>query len=165
MSAVCAFGWATPALSEPQIIVDPVAVTVTASQSERQLLRVPSLDFTFTVVAECPTATTPHAVYVSVADGISYQRDRTADLFEIELTVPANQVPPIRVNDFCAATDSEERIHYADGALTAQLGIMCESEPDQNGHVLITTTPFSQDLDIEFVCEPQDETGEISDDD
>ncbi|MEM7430892.1 MAG: hypothetical protein AAF351_03015 [Pseudomonadota bacterium] len=157
LGSIC---WASPAAAETSIIVDPASVTVTAEQSNRELLSLPALTYAFTIEADCGADKTPFSISISAADTVARSLTEADRLFEIELQIPARQLPPMKINDFCTVDDAEPKTVYVEGALTAQLEIECHAEPENSNFYY---RYLSHPLDIELACESTEQADEARD--
>ena len=96
--------------AEPPVVQ---VVPVSAAAPGRQFIQLPTLEYRFAVHAACGAERTPRSLSVSIADsrvtlsGTALQ-DRPAD--ELVLTVPARQLAPVAVDDFCIAGDDSPAV-------------------------------------------------------
>lgn len=136
-------------------------VEVTPRSGRRASIVLPAIEYVFSVNALCATSFEPKSVSVTVADSRSFLGPNElvgADVApEVRLTVPASQIAPLIVADFCIAASDQEAVP-ADGpaatgesmtvpaTLSASASLLCVSEGKQE--LLYTTTP----LDVTLTC-------------
>ena len=129
---------------------DPVSARITPVSEGRKLVSLPSLEFRIGVDARCSDDEQPRSVSVSVADtrttlsGDGIIRDATNF---VSLTVPASQIAPIPVNEFCTSEDWADRQMLVADAVTAHLSLRCGNE---QGESIIYAT---RQLAVALTCE------------
>ena len=143
------------------ISVDVPEVTLTpATETGRNFIRLPSLEYSFSLRASCRGGSTPGSVSLSVADTRTAIPGAQIDEGEealVALTVPARQIAPLPLDGFCGvATDDaggtrsdeagRERITVP-AALSAQASVRCEDDTGED------ITYVSKALDVTLVCE------------
>ena len=148
--------------------VGAAAATVTISESGngRASLRLPALEFVFRLRPVCAEPFRAGSILLTVADSRrtlneEQLEDETA-VSELRLTVPASQIAPVLVTDFCSAEADPDNDSYAQrsesltlpGTLSANASLLCVTESEQE--IVYTTAP----LDVTLVCGPVDETVE-----
>lgn len=171
--AVCLSAGATAATAaeEPaqDVILTPETpvVDISPGRPGRQLVELPALEYTFDVEARCPVDWTPESLSLNVADSrvtigageLSARGDR-----KVVLKVPAGQLAPITINDFCveAATapglaadrprpDTPRESRSADrvtipAVFSAHASLLCRSELEPR------ITYVSLPLDVTLSC-------------
>jgi hypothetical protein len=142
-------------------------VSVAPRNPGRNFLRLPTLEYVFEVLVKCSDGRSPKSLSLNVADS---RRSLLAEQIvddgptEISLNIPASQIAPLVVEDFCvaaieengeAASDAQTQISIP-SALSAQASLLCEGEDDK------TMTYVSRTLDVSLVCErpPRDEVSQ-----
>jgi hypothetical protein len=89
-----------------EFAAEPPVVAVPATTPGRRFIDLPALEYRFEVQAACTGNRTPRSLSISVADsrvalaGAAINADAAGELV---LTVPARQLAPIAVDDFCVA--------------------------------------------------------------
>ena len=144
-----------------QVTAAPATVTIAPGSARRQSIILPALEYVFSLNARCADSFAPETVALTIADSRTFLR--SAELagdsarHEMPLTVPADQLAPLIVGDFCPATgDAAMAQRTADNSavltvsatLTATASLLCVA--DNRREMIYTTTP----LDIMLVCEP-----------
>ncbi len=141
--------------SEPQ-------VRISLRSGRRDYLRLPSLEYTFVFTARCSVDFEPHSVSLSIADSrASLSTDRLADLAtgaELKMTVPAKQLAPLAIENFCVRNDGETDSEIAPlntetpvhAVFSAQASLLCTNEDQQQ------ITYASNPLDIVLICNDAD---------
>ena len=101
-----------PALAQHAVSLDASTPTVDiAPRSHSRSLRLPPLDYEFALTPACATPLTPQSVTVTVADTkTTLGATELAENNEIRLslTVPAEQIAPVTVAEFCHLPDADE---------------------------------------------------------
>ena len=79
------------------------------------------------------------------------ERLESAAPVEFAVTIPASQIGPVAVEDFCAGnsddSDTEQRVIRIPAVLSAQASLLCESDAGSN------ITYASESLDVTLHCE------------
>lgn len=121
-------------------------------------MRLPTLSFEFTVDASCSDGKAPDSLSLSIADTrVTNSLDSdTGSRLELTVSVPAAQIGPIAVNQFCAADNpdsvqDERATLRIPAVLSAQAALLCASE---SGNEMIYT---SESLDVLLRCDREDE--------
>lgn len=133
-------------------------VSVAPRDVGRNFMRLPALEYLFEIRASCSDGRVPKSVSLNVADSRkSLAADQIVDggPTELSLQVPASQIAPLVVENFCisltgedadAASDARKQVSIS-SALSAQASLLCESEDDK------AMTYVSRPLDVSLVCE------------
>ena len=139
------------------LVIRPSVATVTIAPagSGRRPLRLPSLTFSFEMSHECAPDYLPASLSLAVADSRrSLGRAALAEAngrATLAMEVPASQLPPLIISDFCAADEAANGPELGErvwtGALSALASLRCESETESQ------TTYAVSPLDISVVCE------------
>ena len=128
-----------------------------AQQSVTQnMIHLSTLDYTFEINATCREGFKIEAVSLNIADtrkSKTLKRMESNESFEIEMTVPAAQIPPITVDNFCIQekqTDSSKvtTIEKVPSVLSVQAALLCSNE------ALSKMTYSSKSLDVVIHCHP-----------
>lgn len=126
----------------------------------RNFLRLPTLEYRFEIHVQCSDSRAPESLSLNVADtrkSLAADRIVTDGPTEISLRIPARQIAPLVVEDFCVAPDeddddaasearSQSRITIP-AALSAQASLLCAGGEDQ------AMTYVSTALDVSLVCD------------
>lgn len=153
-------GESTPDSSLTVVANTPV-VSIQPRQGNGKFIRLPALEYTFKIRARCKLNRKPTSLLLSIAD--TRKSLGAADLSreppaELTLKIPAEQIGPIAVEEFCHAAD--ENIASNDNiknqltifaALSAHASLRCESESDQHVNYV------SKTLDVKLICEQPDQ--------
>jgi len=150
---------AGPAVAKDTLSVtaDAPAVELSPRSAGRNFVRLPTLEFKFEIESSCSGGRSPGALSLSVADT---RKSLAADQIisdgptEISLRIPASQIAPLVIEDFCTAQVDEngDRINEAPtkitipAALSAQASLLCEGEEDR------AITYVSRPLDVSLEC-------------
>lgn len=141
-------------------------VTVLPRAAPRNPLRLPTLEYVFALRIHCVEPFQPSSVSLAIADT---RRTLTADdlhddgAAEVSLTVPANQLAPVPLENFCVELPIEAAdlapTPAGDGesvtlpaTLSAQASLLCVSGSKQE--ITYTATP----LDVTLTCQREDDS-------
>lgn len=139
---------------------DVPEVRIESRGAGRDFVRLPALSFAFTFHASCSEDLLPVSLQLSVADTRKTLRGNEITANNATLTalnIPANQIAPVVIRDFCGRPDADDidgqsrdelsRIIIIPAALSAQASLRCASESDAQ------TVYVSGPLDIALACE------------
>lgn len=134
-----------------ELLVDagPATASIEPQGDGRRLVRLPALEFRFDIRAECDPARELTSVSISVADtrktlGAADLPDAVPVAASIEL--PARQIAPVAVDDFCPETQGESSSLLIQDVVTAQLSLRCAG-PDGD-----SMTYVSRPLAVTLLC-------------
>ena len=122
-------------------------VEIDVAPAERQLVRLPALEFAVVIDAACDSGE-PRSLSLSVADSRwTWNAASLADDQRIETTleVPRKQIAPVALESVCSDGVTTEPM-LVRGALLAHLSLRCEQEDTSRIHYEVAP------LDIELVC-------------
>jgi hypothetical protein len=146
-------------------------VDISVRNPGRTYIRLPTLEFTFDIAANCSALFSPQSVSLNIADSretisIDESAGRVADV-QLGLNVPAKQLAPLVVENFCVAPVSDDnqddaRQHdFSNGGnmivrsvLSVQAALLCVNEDEQE------MVYQSRPLDITLVCNAEDDAAE-----
>lgn len=157
------------------VVAEVTAIAVPPQPSERHFFELPSLDYVFRIEARCHSDWEPESLSLSVADS---RVTRTATELEgkanqqLELKIPAKQLAPIAMRDFCvigpaaegsvAEGETPHRNHHATpgtgemtigAALSVHASLRCSLGDEQR------TIYVSQPLDVTLTCAAPETAG------
>ena len=163
----CLAGAGSAELHSLRVTAATPAVTVVAQPGDRHFFNLPSLDYAFQLEARCGKDWTPESLTLSVADsrtslGSAQLHESSAQ--QVKLHVPARQIAPIVLRDFCVIDGTAEgsgveaktgahslvrapRQLTVSAALSAQASLRCSSDDEKK------TIYVSQPLDVTLDCE------------
>ena len=127
-------------------------VNVSTRPAGRNFLNLPALRFNFVIAAHCPGPGEPVSFSLSVADTrVSMDADRleAGGPLEFSVTVPASQIGPVAIDDFCALDDGERMPQdpmRIPAVLSAQASLLCATDSGNN------MTYASESLDVTLHC-------------
>ena len=108
---ICAAGADDSRLHALTVAAEVAAVAVAVQPPERHFFELPSLDYVFRVEARCHSDWKPESLSLNVADS---RVTRTGTELEgnasqqLELKIPAKQLAPIAMRDFCVIDPATE---------------------------------------------------------
>lgn len=146
---------ATATASDLTVDADTPAVTVSTRPGRRNFMQLPALQFRFRVDAQCDAGASADRFSLSIADTrISLPRERLVERWnEVTVTIPADQIPPVRIEGFCTVEPGEapgDQPIRIPSVLSAQSSLLCVS--DTGGDMIYTSTS----LDVLVHCQAPD---------
>lgn len=121
------------------------ALTLQANETSAQLalreqgpqqVSLPSLEFSLLATIACPAGAAVESVTASIADTqMRFGPDDISDqsALDVRISVPANQVAPVTVTDFCVAgVPGDKNTLLVPGVATAQVSLRCRSEKESS---------------------------------
>ena len=149
---------AAAADEDPRLLVSasvPV-VELTPRSRNAPLIRLPKLSYDFRIRSSCTEGLNLQYVMISVADTRKkIMADELANKTEavIPMTIPAKQIAPLNVADFCRVgstyndgNDYDQGLKTVTGALSAQASMLCADEKVEQ------VTFVSASLDVSLSC-------------
>jgi hypothetical protein len=142
------------------VVANSPAVPLAPRNPGRNFVRLPTLEYMFEIYTYCSDSRSPASLSLNVADTRkSLQASQIASdgPTEISLKIPANQIAPLVVEDFCivevqedsdAISESQTQITIP-AALSAQASLLCAGDEDK------AITYVSSTLDVSLVCDTQ----------
>jgi hypothetical protein len=142
-----------------QLLVDAQAavVEIDAVAEDRQLIKLPNLQFELAIRPTCGAAGRVESISVSAADTRqSYGVDdiNEQSIVNAPLSIPSQQLGPLRIGDFChtaVANKADDMEMTIWGALTAHLSLRCLNDEEPS------ITYVSQALDVVLRCNNVDD--------
>ena len=143
------------------IVANTPTATIQAREANKKFIELPTLEYAFEIHIRCLHNRKPTSVLLSVADTHkSLHADDFASGSRVGMTlrIPAAQMGPIAVENFCHLTDKrvasdtdamQQLTIFA--ALSAHASLRCESDTDQK--VMYVSEP----LDVILICEYPDQ--------
>jgi hypothetical protein len=139
------------------VVANAPAVPLVPRDPGRDFVRLPALEFKFEIHTYCADSRLPESLSLNVADTRkSLRADKIVNdgPTEISLKIPASQIAPLVVEDFCIVQLEEngDRISAVPmqitipAALSAQASLLCASDEDE------AMTYVSRTLDVSLVC-------------
>jgi len=99
------------------IVPETPVVSVAPQPPERHLFQLPSLDYVIRVEARCRDEWKPESLSLNVADSrVLRTAAQLADSpdQQLEMQIPANQLAPLAMRDFCVIEDAREGSNAAE---------------------------------------------------
>ena len=137
------------------LVADTPVASIPPRQANSKFIRLPTLEYVFEIRTRCMMNRRPTSLSLSVADTrktLGAVDISAGDPVALTLRIPAAQIGPIAVEDFCYVADEDGSGSANDqltisAALSAHASLRCESETEQN------VVYVSQPLDVSLVCE------------
>lgn len=138
--------FAGPVCADNKLLMtaDTPVVNIERRSQEQNFLRLPALQYGFTLKSACVDGLKPVSIQLSVADtrktlrGSDFQGDENGDTdIELTLSIPQEQIAPVAIKGFCVLPDEDLAVHDArneitiPAALSAQASLRCASESDE----------------------------------
>lgn len=143
---------------ELEIAASTPDVEVSTRAAGRNFMQLPSLRYDMVLATSCPERFSARALSLSIADTrIALDAGNMSDgpPFEVSISVPAAQIAPVAVEDFCTEDDGEAPDSVAQtltipSLLSAQAALTCTS--DESTEI----TYASASLDVLLRCAPDE---------
>lgn len=136
--------------------VEESIATLEPGDAKQREIRLPAIDVAIVAAIECPASASASSLIVSVSDTHKYYGPEVlADAVSLEaaFTVPARQLAPVAISDFCVkGAPMENQSLRLDGVATAQLSMRCRDEND-SATVHFTSAP----IPVRLYCRPDGE--------
>ena len=130
-----------------QANVDPAQVSVPLVEAGRNRLQLPALEFRFLIDAQCAEDDRAASISISIADTrktLVGDDIATTTGLNVNITIPASQVAPLVVDDFCSLTSGSLTTLLVEDALTAHLSLRCAG--DDRESITYATRPLAVSL-------------------
>jgi hypothetical protein len=144
---------------------DTPMVSIDPRRSNRNFLRLPTLQIVFRINARCIDDRKPVSIQLSVADTrktLHADKIEVNATTEISLSIPANQIAPVAIREFCKLPESPQDVGNRHrqlndritipAALSAQASLRCASESGEQ--TIYVSTP----LDVTLICKLEAES-------
>ncbi len=151
---------AGPAMGKDTLLVtaDVPLVPLLPRNPGRNFVRLPTLEYKFEIRAHCSDSRSPALLSLNVADtrkSLAARQIVSDGPTEISLRIPASQIAPLVIEDFCVVQPGEngDRNSAAPSqiaipsVLSAQVSLLCEGDEDQ------AITYVSRTLDVSLRCD------------
>lgn len=140
------------------VAADAPAVALAPRNPGRNFVRLPTLEYTFEIHTYCSASRSPQSLSLNVADtrkSLSGDQIVSNGPTEIRLQIPASQLAPLVIEDFCVlqVEENDDRPGTLPtkitipAALSAQISLLCEGDEDK------AITYVSRALDVSLLCE------------
>jgi hypothetical protein len=152
---------AGPAAGKDSLVVaaDAPLVALVPRDPGRHFVRLPTLEYKFEIRTHCSDGRSAESLSLSVADtrkSLPAREIISDGPTEIRLRIPASQIAPIVIEDFCIVQLAEDGDRTGEAptqivfpaALSAQASLLCAGDEDK------AMTYASRTLDVSLVCEP-----------
>lgn len=139
------------------LVAAPATAVVRPVAAGQRLIRLPALDYTITVEADCGAVLEAQAASLSIADtsvSLNAQALATSPV-TVQLRVPREQVAPVAVDGFCQAGEpapGESPQTRVSDAVTAHLSLRCSS--DERQAMIYASKPLGVTIECERIQAP-----------
>jgi len=146
----------TASAGELRLSASTPEVNVSTRPAGRNFMRLPSLRYEFVVESRCPEGLSPETLSLSIADTrvTKNQEDIASTATSLSVNVPASQIGPVAVEQFCTAESIEQEGRLSlrlSSVLSAQSSLLCVGDKGND------MTYASASLDIVLQCEDPEE--------
>jgi len=146
----------TASAGELRLSASTPEVNVSTRPAGRNFMRLPSLRYEFVVESRCPEGLSPETLSLSIADTrvTKNQEDIQSTATSLSVNVPASQIGPVAVEQFCTAESIEQEGRLSlrlPSVLSAQSSLLCVGDKGND------MTYASASLDIVLQCEDPEE--------
>ena len=146
----------TASAGELRLSASTPEVNVSTRPAGRNFMRLPSLRYEFVVESRCPEGLSPETLSLSIADTrvTKNQEDIQSTATSLSVNVPASQIGPVAVEQFCTAESIEQEGRLSlrlSSVLSAQSSLLCVGDKGND------MTYASASLDIVLQCEDPEE--------
>ena len=144
-------------MSQIKVSSAPATAEIVPAPVGRRLIRLPTLEFVFTIEPRCENNMQAKSVSISVADTretVTVGETTDSAVVEARITIPRRQAPPLAVAGFCEIDEDETRQSrelLVREAFTAHLSLRCANDERQS------IVYASQALDLSLRCKAQDQ--------
>lgn len=150
------------------IAADAPLVPLAPRDPGRNLLRLPALEYAFEIQSHCTDGRSPESLSLNVADtrkSLAAEQIINDGPTVIALRIPASQIAPIVIEDFCVLRPAENGDTTGQtpsqltipAALSAQASLLCAGDEDK------AMTYVSRSLDVSLMCEQVTDSEESQD--
>lgn len=134
-----------------RVHAEPAVALITMQQGGRTLVSLPPLEFQLSISPHCAASGQPESLSITIAD--TQRTLRGEDLpstttIDLSMRVPASQLAPFALREFCADPASEGESLMLTAALAAQVSLRCIRGEEQS--IVFAAQP----LDIRLECTP-----------
>jgi hypothetical protein len=134
---------------------EPAVASITPHPGSRKLIRLPELEFSLRISAQCAAGRTSESISISIADThrtFSGEDLPVAAKLETSVRISPRQIAPIAMRDFCVAGSESRSSLLVTTALTAQISLRCVKDDERS------IAFRAEALDVLLSCETGDAT-------
>lgn len=149
-----------------ELSAEPPVVPVSATAPGRRFIELPTLEYRFEVQTACGGERAPRSLMINIADSrlaLSGAALESGAADALVLSIPARQLAPIAVDDFCvagtaviepdglspaAADPAPRRLLTVPAVVSAQASLVCDGE--NGSHISYVTQPLA----VTLACVP-----------
>jgi len=131
------------------VLAEPAVAVLALQEAGDNLVRLPDIEFRLSLSPDCASGGRPESLSITIADtqrtlrGEELQAARKVD---ISVRVPAGQIAPLALREFCIDPVFEGDSVLITSALAAQVSLRCSQADDQS--IVFAAEP----LDIRVDC-------------
>lgn len=132
-----------------RVIAEPAVAVLTIQQNGRNLVRLPQLEFALNLAPHCAKSGQRESLSITIADTrttLAGEELQAAATVDVTMRVPASQLAPFALREFCVDPVSEGESILLTSALTAQASLRCARAEEQS--IVFAAEP----LDIRVQC-------------
>ena len=141
---------------------EPAVAVLAVQQGGRNLVRLPDIGFQLGISTYCANSGQPASLSITIAD--TRRTLRTEDLrgtrtVDISMRVPASQIAPLALREFCIDPASEGESILITSALALQASLRCSRGDNQS--IVFAAEPL--DIRVDCVRSAVSATGPVAD--
>lgn len=141
---------------ELEIVATAATAVIAPAGNGRRPVELPTLRYSFHLLHECASSFIPQSLSLTIADSHRFLREGELDgargVARVSLDIPASQLAPVILSDFCAAKDTADgdttgtALKTMPSLLSAAASLQCTSAAGQR--TIYSVAP----LDVVLVC-------------
>ena len=132
-----------------RIQTEPAVAILAKQQAGRKLVRLPDIEFRLGITMYCANSGQPESLSITIADThrtLRAEELQAAKTVDVVMRIPARQIAPLALREFCIDTSSESESVLITSALALQASLRC-SRGDEQSIVFA-----AESLDIRVDC-------------
>jgi hypothetical protein len=132
-----------------RIHAEPAVAVLAMQQGGRNLVRLPDIEFPLGISIYCANSGQPESLSITIADThrtLRAEELQAAKTVDVAMRIPARQIAPLALQEFCIDTSSEGESVFITAALAVQASLRCSRGEEQS--IVFAAAP----LDIRVDC-------------
>lgn len=141
--------FAPPEVDGLRVSAEPAVAVIALQESGRKLVPLPEVEFRLSVSPDCASGGRAESLSITIADTrqtLDEKELQSAESVDVVMRVPASQLAPLALGEFCVDPVSEGESVLITSALVAQTSLRCSRDEDLS--IVFAATP----LDIRVDC-------------
>lgn len=132
-----------------RVQAEPAVATLAVQQAGRNLVRLPDVEFRLGLSMHCASGGQPESLSITIADthrNLGAEALQAGNEIDVALRVPARQIAPLALQEFCIDPASEGDSILITSAMAVQASLRCSRDDGQS--IVFAAAP----LDIRVEC-------------